>query len=323
MSQTISAIASLLWPLIVLALILAAIIMFRGPLSGVIRSAEQRDFTIKIGGEEVSVGQLSRQQMDLMTDLQEQVSALRKQVDALGSGEAPPRDRPSAPDADEASAPHVLAAPSGQSMNGARSDPGTELADEPAPARPTDRVSVVVEAGKAPWERLDPVPEPDEPGVPATPAPRSPASGPMSALGGVAAPATRAPLPDTRPKPAGVLWVDDDPRNNALQLDQLERKGVMVDTARSTREALQKLTGQRYQLIVSDMERTEDGRVVPDAGLELVRTIRAFDRETPVAIYSAGPAAKVYGEQARKAGASMVTSSWYQLSDELRKAGLM
>jgi CheY-like chemotaxis protein len=312
-SETISAIASLLWPLIVLALILAAIIVFRGPLSGVIKSAEQRDFTIKIGGEEVTVGQLSRQQMDLMSDLQDQVSALRKQVDALTSGGAPPPRAAAAHD--EPAASPALGVPAPSSLNGAHADPDTELADEPAP----EPAPVVVEAGKAPWERLDPLPQPD---APTTPAPRPPASGPLPTLPGAAAPAARSPLPDTRPKPAGVLWVDDDPRNNALQLDQMERKGIVVETARSTREALQKLTGQRYQLIVSDMERTEDGRVVADAGLELVRTIRAFDRETPVVIYSAGPTAKIYGEQARKAGATMVTGSWYKLSEELRQAGL-
>src|SRR5207237_309932 len=144
------AISNLLWPLIVLG----GLIVFRGPLSRVIRSAEQRDFTIKLGGEEVSVGQLSRQQMDLMTDLHEQLATVRNQLAELEHAVHP--DRVPAP---------VGAGPDGPPVADAApeeaADEGPD-AERPAPAKP----DLPPGAGPAPWDRLDPVAdESDEPGA--------------------------------------------------------------------------------------------------------------------------------------------------------------
>jgi CheY-like chemotaxis protein len=309
-SQTISAIASLLWPLIVLAVL----VLFRGPLTRVIRSTEKRDFTIKVAGQEVSVGELHRQQMDMMADLHDQVTALRTDVDALRNT-GPVR----IPGANRVAADVRVAVSAGYGSDSASSGPAndTELTDVavPSPARPLLPADMV----KAPWERLElPAQDQDE------------ADEPTAREAGLSVvpahddlPAWSAARPDTRPKPAGVLWVDDEPAHNALQLDQLERRGIVVDTARSTREAVQKLTGQRYQIIVSDMERIEGGKPVPNAGLELIRTVRTFDRETPVVIYSSGPAGKILGDTAAQIGADLVTSSWYQLSRELHRVGVL
>jgi CheY-like chemotaxis protein len=306
-SQTISAIASLLWPLIVLAVL----VLFRGPLTRVIRSTERRDFTIRIAGQEVSVSELHRQQVDMMADLHDQVTALRKDVDALRQGvplriaASPNRITLPVPVTSGAAA---LPAEEG----GAAAEPAD--VDVPSPDRPQLPADLV----KAPWERLElPEPEPDD-GVPA-----ELSVVPSAEPTGEDLPGWTATRPDTRPKPAGVLWVDDNPSHNALQLDQLERRGIVVDTARSTREAVQKLTGQRYQVIVSDMERVEAGKPVPNAGLELIRTVRTFDRETPVVIYSAGPAGRVLGDTATQIGADLVTNSWYQLTQELHRVGVL
>lgn len=308
MSQTISAIASLLWPLIVLAVL----VLFRGPLTRIIRSTEKRDFTIRIAGQEVSVGELHRQQMDMMADLHDQVTALRKDVDALRQG-VPLRI---------AASPNRVAVgvTMGAAAVAADADvDAAELADIEVPSQ--DRPQFSADLVKAPWERLElPAPESEEDspaGLSVVPSAEAVPSA------GDEPPGWSAARPDTRPKPAGVLWVDDNPSHNALQLDQLERRGIVVDTARSTREAVQKLTGQRYQLIVSDMERIEGGKPVPNAGLELIRTVRTFDRETPVVIYSAGPAGRVLGDTATQIGADLVTNSWYQLTQELHRVGVL
>ncbi|HEX4721649.1 MAG TPA: response regulator [Pseudonocardiaceae bacterium] len=326
MSQTISAIASLLWPLIVLAVL----VLFRGPLTSVVRSTASRDFTIKVAGQEVSVGELHRQQMDMMTDLHNQLAALQKEVAALKQG------GPAKVGATNSGAVGTSAVVRSKDMAVAVAHGGTMASDIPAtigaPVTDTELTDVDTSAPesahavpgmvKAPWERLELAHEdPPEP--------------PSSATAGVGlsvvpAPATTseghtwsATLPDTRPKPAGVLWVDDNPSHNALQLDDLERRGVVVDIARSTKEAVQKLTGQRYQLIVSDMERVENGTPVPNAGLELIRTVRTFDRDTPVVIYGSGPTGKVLGNTATQIGADLVTSSWYELSRELHRVGVL
>jgi CheY-like chemotaxis protein len=314
-SETISAIASLLWPLIVLAVL----VLFRGPLTRVIRSTESRDFTIKIAGQEVSVGELHRQQMDMLADLQDQVAQLRKEVGGTDQkGPAKVASRLA-----DAPVPAFSGAPSGMSID--FGDTGTNTApaqvDVPVQERPTFHTDLV----KAPWERLEQHPEPEEDQRPA------------AEVDGVAEPTLSVvpsgeddivpgwvgQHPDSRPKPAGVLWVDDHPERNALQVDQLERRGVVVDAVASTKEALQKLTGQRYQLIVSDMERVESGKPVPNAGLDLIRTVRTFDRETPVVIFAAGPGGKMLADTATQIGADLVTSSWFQLSQEMHRIGVL
>jgi CheY-like chemotaxis protein len=311
-SQTISAIASLLWPLIVLAVL----VLFRGPLTRIIRSTERRDFTIRIAGQEVSVGELHRQQMDMMADLHDQVTALRRDVDALRQGT--PLRIAAGPNRVTKDIP--VSVTSGAAAVAANPVDDTELADIEVPSQ--DRPQLSADLVKAPWERLElPAQESADSAPEDGPAGLSVVSSAEPA--GDEPPGWSAARPDTRPKPAGVLWVDDNPSHNALQLDQLERRGIVVDTARSTREAVQKLTGQRYQVIVSDMERVEGGKPVPNAGLELIRTVRTFDRETPVVIYSAGPAGRVLGDTATQIGADLVTNSWYQLTQELHRVGVL
>jgi CheY-like chemotaxis protein len=316
-SETISAIASLLWPLIVLAVL----VVFRGPLTRLIRSTETRDFTVRIGGQEVSVGELHRQQMDMLADLHDQVAALRTETDGLerrGPAKLTARVVQESP---VAVAPAFSGAAGNATPGVAVDETDTELTHVQVPAQERFDADPV----KAPWERLEHrLPEPDDEPKP-TPAGQPDATG----LAVVPAPDDNlvpdwaAQAPDTRPKAAGVLWVDDHPEHNALQVDQLERRGVVVDSVRSTREALQKLTGQRYQLIVSDMERAEAGKPVPNAGLELIRTVRTFDRETPVVIFTAGPGGKVLADTATQIGADLVTGSWFQLSQEMQRIGVL
>ncbi|HKN99086.1 MAG TPA: response regulator, partial [Pseudonocardiaceae bacterium] len=170
---------------------------------------------------------------------------------------------------------------------------------------------------KAPWERLEhhePDPEPAE----QKPFTVVPAPSDDEVL-----PDWTGERPDTRPKAAGVLWVADHPERQALQIDHLERRGVVLDVVRTTKEALQKLTGQRYQLIVSGMDRVEGGKPVPNAGLELIRTVRTFDRDTPVVIYGAGHGGRGLGDTATQIGADLVTNSWYQLSEEMHRIGVL
>lgn len=74
MAPTISAIAALMWP----ALLLIALLMFRRPLRRVIQSAEQRKWTLKVGGQELGMEELSNQQNAMIADLQKQVGTLNR-----------------------------------------------------------------------------------------------------------------------------------------------------------------------------------------------------------------------------------------------------
>ncbi len=74
LSEILKAVASLLWPIIVIVLLLA----FRKPVEGLIETARLRKFTVKVGEMELSMDEYNKQQADLIKDLQNQVAALQK-----------------------------------------------------------------------------------------------------------------------------------------------------------------------------------------------------------------------------------------------------
>lgn len=81
MASLISAIASLMWP----AIVVVALIIFRHPLRRIISSAERREWTLEVGGQKLTMRQLSEQQNSLITDLQRRVGGLSQAV----TGRAP------------------------------------------------------------------------------------------------------------------------------------------------------------------------------------------------------------------------------------------
>jgi CheY-like chemotaxis protein len=105
-----------MWP----AIVVAALIIFRHPLRRIIASAERREWTLEVGGQKLTMRQLSEQQNSLITDLQRQVGGLSHAV----AGRAP--DRAPAADAGRDAGP---AGPAGQAAR-----QGWEAADLPADA---------------------------------------------------------------------------------------------------------------------------------------------------------------------------------------------
>lgn len=81
---------------------------------------------------------------------------------------------------------------------------------------------------------------------------------------------------------ARVLWVDDHPDNNLLETVALESLGKFVTTATSTRAALAYLERLDYALVITDVRRGDD----PQAGDELIRTLRDRGDTTPVVVYT-------------------------------------
>jgi CheY-like chemotaxis protein len=97
---------------------------------------------------------------------------------------------------------------------------------------------------------------------------------------------------------ATVLWVDDRPDNNVNERQSLEAIGVSFVLAVSTEEALQKVRGQRFDAIISDMGRPSDAR----AGYTLLDALRESGNTTPFVIY-AGSNAPEHKAEARRHGA--------------------
>lgn len=101
-----------------------------------------------------------------------------------------------------------------------------------------------------------------------------------------------------RASEATALWVDDRPSNNIFERQSLEALGVSFVLATSTEEALERLTKQKFDVIISDMGRPPD----PRAGYTLLEKLRASGNRIPFVIY-AGSNAPEHKAEARSRGA--------------------
>ena len=79
-----------------------------------------------------------------------------------------------------------------------------------------------------------------------------------------------------------VLWVDDNPSNNATLVNAFENLGIRVFQASSTDEAKRILSKDTYDVIISDMSRPPDS----EAGKTLLKYLREQNITTPVIIYA-------------------------------------
>jgi len=213
-TAVIEAIAKLIWPLIFLYLVWA----FRPAVGALLDSAKSRKFTIKVGGQELSMDEVSEEQQKDITDLRSQLTELKKRVDGI--------------------------APS--------SGVALTALQRPAAALPTS-----------------------------------------------------------------VLWVDDHPKNNSYFLEQLHRLGIKVDTALSTDQAMELFSGRFYDCVISDMGRRENGTDNPDAGVDLLKQVRSWNRTIPFVIFSSGRGIKQFGSDALQMGATGITSSATELFELL------
>jgi CheY-like chemotaxis protein len=117
-----------------------------------------------------------------------------------------------------------------------------------------------------------------------------------------------------------ILWVDDRPERNALELAKLRDDGVEVLQARSTDEAMDVLALRRgVQAIVTNLGRTEGGEHRPHAGLTLMRQLREAGFEQPVLVYTWVTRAEQERNDALAAGAAAVTASPTELFAALQE----
>ncbi|MCQ4045889.1 two-component system response regulator [Streptantibioticus rubrisoli] len=119
-----------------------------------------------------------------------------------------------------------------------------------------------------------------------------------------------------------ALWVDDYPENNVTEVAQLRALGVEVRLATATDEGLRILSraAPEFDVVISDMGRKESGRNNGDAGLDLIREIRARGEAIPIFIY-AGPRTTSRRREILEAGGDGVTASPTELFELLRGVG--
>jgi CheY-like chemotaxis protein len=77
-SKLLEGVAAVAWPAIIVLLIL----LFRPAISALIESAKSRKFTLKFGGQELSMEEANEQQRTLIADLQTQVLEIKKRIEA-------------------------------------------------------------------------------------------------------------------------------------------------------------------------------------------------------------------------------------------------
>lgn len=80
---------------------------------------------------------------------------------------------------------------------------------------------------------------------------------------------------------ASVLWIDDNPADNAHAIRSLEAVGIDFTISPSIQDALEKIRMNTYDTIVSDMRQSGN----PTAGYELLRELQRLGVNTPVIIY--------------------------------------
>jgi CheY-like chemotaxis protein len=80
---------------------------------------------------------------------------------------------------------------------------------------------------------------------------------------------------------ARILWVDDQPENNANERRMFESLRIFVDEALSTDQALSRLERAAYDAVISDMSRNGDDQ----AGLRLLSEMRRREIDLPVIFY--------------------------------------
>jgi CheY-like chemotaxis protein len=123
-------------------------------------------------------------------------------------------------------------------------------------------------------------------------------------------PSGAAAEPAAGPARPTILWVDDRPQDDALEIAKLRDDGVEVLQARSTFEAMDVLSLRRgVHAVVTDLGRAEDGEFRTHAGLALLRQLREAELDLPVAVYTSRERAALDGQDALDAGAVVVTSS--------------
>lgn len=116
---------------------------------------------------------------------------------------------------------------------------------------------------------------------------------------------TTPPLTSDPPDTIGrILWVDDHPENNIYEERLFKSRRIAVHAVTNSVDALQLLSMNDYEVVISDMGRGEDRL----AGIRLVDRMRAMEDDTPFIIYTIRPD----GEEQQRAQQRLVKEAGAQ-----------
>ncbi len=115
-----------------------------------------------------------------------------------------------------------------------------------------------------------------------------------------------------------ILWVDDNPIGNIVEREALIKLGLEITAVTTTKAAMDALKKNPFDVIISDMGRTEEGIYKENAGLEFLTNLGQVQLTAKkIIIYCAKKLAIKYAEQAKNLGASNVVYSPWALMKSL------
>lgn len=106
-----------------------------------------------------------------------------------------------------------------------------------------------------------------------------------------------------------ILWVDDNPQNNKNVILDLQDRGIIVDLAITTEQAMEMYEKKSYAVIITDTARGSKY----DAGYQLCRLLSSNNNRTPTMLYSTEDTIKKYGDKFCSLGVSFMTSDCFAL----------
>jgi hypothetical protein len=118
---------------------------------------------------------------------------------------------------------------------------------------------------------------------------------------------------------AALLWVDDDPEGNAFEIDFLRQRGWTIELKTSTASGLAALSRNGFNVVISDLQRREDGHVRPLAGHEFLKEARNAGFFGRFIIYTKEERIDTDVFTLHDAGADVVTSSPIMVRTELER----
>jgi CheY-like chemotaxis protein len=93
-------------------------------------------------------------------------------------------------------------------------------------------------------------------------------------------------LAATPRRAARVLWIDDRPANNEYERKQLRPAGIVFDNVVSTEEALEQLTNESYDLVITDLGRQGSSDRSTTAGAAFLEQPIIRNGGPPVIVYA-------------------------------------
>jgi CheY-like chemotaxis protein len=135
---------------------------------------------------------------------------------------------------------------------------------------------------------------------------------------------SKVPAPSAVRKSPSILWVDDKPAGNAVEIAQLRDRGIDIVQAASTNEAMAILNSHsKFDAIISDMGRREGGEYRSQAGLILLNAIKRSGHypikrtgdKVPFYVYSSPKYAARNKDEVKAAGGEGATASPLELRE--------